>query len=218
MKKNRPANLKLRRSKFVYVINEKSRLSVALLTRSDFEKWMGQISLHKRLFIPLSVSVEFVAQLVVAPNWYLRGMGSNSVDSQFSSSLNTYNFLHFSSSVRIIRYLFVTKLIMSATRFFCRISFSAITSWLLWSVIIIQRSWKRLIHFSARQCWTKTPRQKFMNQIMRCDLLCFVNRLTWRHMLNKSTWSLHFQKFFIIQNCRRKNSFTTNEISTAVQL
>ena len=68
MKKNRPANLKLRRSKFVYAINEKSRLSVALLTRSDFEKLMGQISLHRRLFIPPPVSVEFVAQLVVAPN------------------------------------------------------------------------------------------------------------------------------------------------------
>ena len=146
-------------------------------------------------------------------------MGSNSVDSQFSSSLNTYNFLHFSSSVRIIRYLFVTKLIMSATRFFCRISFSALTSWLLWSVIIIQRNWKRLIHFSARQCWTKTPRQKFMNQSNNAmRFTCFVNRLTWRHMLNKSTRSLHFQKFFIIRNCRRKNSFTTNEISTAVQL
>ena len=117
VKKNRPANLKLRRSKFVYVINEKSRLSVALLTRSDFEKLMGQISLHKRLFIPLSVSVEFVAQLVVASNWYLRGMGSNSVESRFFSSLDTYNFLHFSSSVRIVRYLFITKLIMSATRY-----------------------------------------------------------------------------------------------------
>ena len=115
VKKNRPANLKLRRSKFA--INEKSRLSPAFLSRSDFEKLMGQISLHKRLFIPLSVSVEFVAQLVVASNWYLRGMGSNSVESQFFSSLNTYNFLHFSSSVRIVRYLFVTKLIMSATRY-----------------------------------------------------------------------------------------------------
>ena len=117
VKKNRSANLKLRRSKFVYAINEKSRLSPAFLSRSDFEKLMGQISLHKRLFIRLSVSVDFVAQLVVASNWYLRGMGSNSVESQFFSSLNTYNFLHFCSSVRIVRYLFVTKLIMSATRY-----------------------------------------------------------------------------------------------------
>ena len=117
VKKNRPANLKLRRSKFVYAINEKSRLSPAFLSRSDFEKLMGQISLHKRLFIRLSVSVDFVAQLVVASNWDLRGMGSNSVESQFFSSLNTYNFLHFCSSVRIVRYLFVTKLIMSATRY-----------------------------------------------------------------------------------------------------
>ena len=83
VKKNRPANLKLRRSKFVYAINEKSRLSPAFLSRSDFEKLMGQISLHKRLFIRLSVSVDFVAQLVVASNWYLRVMGSNSVESQF---------------------------------------------------------------------------------------------------------------------------------------